>query len=414
MTFTGWHPPVMSLVWGLIDRVARGPAGMLVLQNLVFWAGLSLFVYEAGFERAWAAAAILLVGLSPPVFAELSTIWKDVEMACSLLLTSALLLRAERARSKPAWAGALVALWYGLAVRHNAVIAALPLAIWAALVSQTLFRQRGPSFRSAAVRSGSIFLVLAFAASAANRWLARPASPPPVQQVLIHDLVGISLETNRLLLPDYLREALGSSEVNALKPIYTPNEIVPLFCHNRVRGCFPLVSDSGKISQLWGTWRFAVAHYPGAYLKHRARVFESEFAIERSRVCLPFWDGIVANSLSVSFHPTKLNRPVMSVLAAVQDGPLFRGWLYVVLLATSLVLFWRRGSLHRMAAISIGFSGLLYGVAYFFVATTCDFRMHWWTVLSFFLLLLLAIRGLVKPRQRAIDHLQVGGSGTKS
>src|SRR4030088_2811149 len=78
MTFTDWHPPVMSFLWGLIDRIIAGPAGMLVLHNFMFWAGLGLFVHHLGFERAWAATAILLTGLFPPVLALLSTIWKDV------------------------------------------------------------------------------------------------------------------------------------------------------------------------------------------------------------------------------------------------------------------------------------------------------------------------------------------------
>src|SRR5216684_4025026 len=55
MRFNDWHPPVMSFLWGVIDRVVPGPAGMLVLHNVMFWAGLSLFVYHLGFERAWAA-----------------------------------------------------------------------------------------------------------------------------------------------------------------------------------------------------------------------------------------------------------------------------------------------------------------------------------------------------------------------
>ncbi len=405
LTFTAWHPPVMSLLWGLLDRVAPGPAGMLILQNLVFWGGLSLFVYGLGFQRGWAAVAVLLVGLFPPVFALLSTIWKDVGMACSFLLACGLLLRAERERSRVAWMLAVVALWYGLSVRHNAIIAVVPLAIWAALVSQPLFRtapERSP--RSAARRAALLVAFLGVTAFGANRFLVKQDSPQPVQQILIHDLVGVSLGANRLLLPEYLAEALGSAEVSALKPLYTPNEIVPLFCHDHFPGCFPLVSDPDKISRLWAVWRSAVSRHPGAYLRHRRRVFESEFGIGTPTVCLPIWDGIILNSLNVSFHPTKLNRSVMSVLSAVMDGPLFRGWLYLVLLAGLLILFWRRASPHRTPALLIGLSGLLYGVAYFFVSTTCDFRMHWWTVLSVFLLALLTVHGegrrVVFPHRR--------------
>ena len=31
--FTDWHPPLMAALWGLVDRVFPGPAGMLVLLS---------------------------------------------------------------------------------------------------------------------------------------------------------------------------------------------------------------------------------------------------------------------------------------------------------------------------------------------------------------------------------------------
>src|SRR5215471_4745940 len=154
LSFTDWHPPVMSLLWGLLDRIIPGPAGMLILHNMMFWGGLSLFVYHLGFERAWAAAAILLVGLSPPVFGTLSTIWKDVSMGCSLLLGCGLLLRAEREQSRIAWIMAVVSFWYGLAVRHNAIVAVVPLAVLAAFVSRRLFcADRSNSWLSLGLRA---------------------------------------------------------------------------------------------------------------------------------------------------------------------------------------------------------------------------------------------------------------------
>ena len=37
-----WFPPVMSWLWGRLDRVVSGPLGMLVFHNLLFWSGLGL------------------------------------------------------------------------------------------------------------------------------------------------------------------------------------------------------------------------------------------------------------------------------------------------------------------------------------------------------------------------------------
>jgi len=81
----------------------------------------------------------------------------------------------------------------------------------------------------------------------------------------------------------------------------------------------------------------------------------------------------------------------MALLSKVQNGPLFWGWVYLVLLVVFLCMFWRGVSQDRIAALLIGLSGLLYALGYFFVSTTCDFRMHWWSVLTVFLLALLAL-----------------------
>src|SRR5438270_9612044 len=32
--FNDWHPPVMSYLWSLMDKVIPGPAGMLIFNNV--------------------------------------------------------------------------------------------------------------------------------------------------------------------------------------------------------------------------------------------------------------------------------------------------------------------------------------------------------------------------------------------
>jgi len=391
LSFGAWHPPVMSLLWGLLDRIVPGPAGMLVLHNIIFWIGLSLFVYHLALKPFWAAAAILLIGLSPPVFSLLSTIWKDVSMGSSLLLACGLLLRADRRDSKLAWAMAFPLLWYASAVRHNAIIAVIPLVIWAVLIAGKLFPSKGRRpWLSIAMRASSLVILLGATSAGANKLLSPEPSPFPLQQILAHDLVGVSLETNTLHLPDYLTAELTSRDMIGLQRLYTPNEVVPLFCCDGI-GRFELTTDPDKFSHLWTEWRSTIPHHLGAYVRHRTKVFKSEFTIGRNTVCLPFWDGIERNSLNIVFRPTGLNRSVMSILHRVKDGPLFWGWLYLVLLAILLGAFWLGSWPDRVLALLIGLSGVLYGLAYFFVSTTCDFRMHWWTVLTVFLLALIGI-----------------------
>src|SRR5215210_2928592 len=117
--FKDVNGPVMTAVWGLIDSVVPGPAGMLVLQNLVFWAAPAVF-WRATWRRSLVLGVCLAaLAFMPQIWSQMSTIWKDTGQAATLFLGSALL--------------------YGYAVRLNSVAAILPLALWAGYVACGLF-----------------------------------------------------------------------------------------------------------------------------------------------------------------------------------------------------------------------------------------------------------------------------------
>mgnify|MGYP000391599521 CR=1 FL=1 len=90
-SYDDWHPPIMALVWGILDSVIPGPVGMLVFHNILFWSGLGLTISLVAPRSLLAPVLVLAVGFFPSVFALLSTIWKDVGMASALLLAFSLL-----------------------------------------------------------------------------------------------------------------------------------------------------------------------------------------------------------------------------------------------------------------------------------------------------------------------------------
>src|SRR5260370_15822462 len=55
--FTDWHPPIMSLLWRLADKLLPGPFGMLLLDNLLFWPGMALICYRC---LGWAGAPVTI------------------------------------------------------------------------------------------------------------------------------------------------------------------------------------------------------------------------------------------------------------------------------------------------------------------------------------------------------------------
>jgi hypothetical protein len=391
--FSDWHPPAMGLVWAVMDRVVPGPFGMLLFQNLIFWTGLALVAYLTRLPWAVASFLVLACGLLPPIFALLGTVWKDVGMAAALLLAFGAFLYAGHHASRLASVLGLLALLYASALRYNAAPAVLPLALWGGFLFNRLSPRRTP-FN---LLPPFCFGLLAFAAvsTSAHAWnlLAARERLQPIQQILLHDLTAISVKTAAVATPSYLGQDGEPITVEHLRCLYSPGGVHQLFsqCSSRLRQ----TADDHEISELKHLWLRAVWSHPGSYLAHRIDVFRTQLAITEEPVCYPYHDGIVQNDLGIVFYGSPLNTAVMQTLrSAAHDTPLFRGWIYLGLTSVLLLLNAKLRRPGRVPTLVLGASGLLYGLAYLGVATTCDFRMHWWTVVSTVVLVMLTLSRL--------------------
>ena len=377
--YSDWHPPLMAWLWGQLDRIVPGPAGMLVFHAALFWGGLALVALSAFESAVWLPAAfVLTVGLLPPVFALLGTIWKDVGMADALLLAFGLLLHADRSGSRAALVLAVPALFYAVAVRHNAFVAAAPLLLWFGLIAAR------PRRRLLVVATVSAALALSF--FALSYWISygllNARHTHPVQQILIHDLAAVSIATERYQLPAFMKEGGQPSTVDELGDVYSPQLIDPLFCCDDTVPRFNLIYDERRFDELARTWLRVIPQNWKSYLAHRAEAFRLQFAIGEEAVCFPFQRGTDPNALGLKFQHSPLNTRVTELMARFENSLLFRGWFYLAVSAAGLVLSLFRRGLPRRAGAALAASGLLYGAAYFFIGTTCDFRMAWWTAVS--------------------------------
>jgi hypothetical protein len=192
--------------------------------------------------------------------------------------------------------------------------------------------------------------------------------------------VAISISTDQVLLPGYLKQDIT---IENLKRVYTINEIVPMFCCSDAPRHFKQTTEASEFSELKTTWLEVVPRHWRAYLAHRMSIFINQLGIGRATVCLPFWSGIDPNPFGITLRSSLCNRTAMWSLTKLKDSLLFRGWLYVLILVLYLVVvFFPPFGQHRDAVWAIASSGLCYALAYLFVSTTCDFRMHWWTVVT--------------------------------
>jgi len=146
-----WHPPIMLATWKLFrwlyfiatGETIRGEGFLYVSWTLLLWGGLFLilrsnpsFWHNKGkFQKPWwvvAGIIFVLMWLSLDLFDKPHIITKDTGMLANYLFAVGCLMNLPT--KKPLrWGVALIVLFclfYGTAVRHNAVFSVIPLLYW--------------------------------------------------------------------------------------------------------------------------------------------------------------------------------------------------------------------------------------------------------------------------------------------
>ncbi|MCX6626515.1 MAG: hypothetical protein NTW28_02650, partial [Candidatus Solibacter sp.] len=207
------YPPVMDYIWSATDRVLPGPAGMLVLQNAVFWYALALLAFVVVARPLWQVVFVLLAGSWPPTYCTLGTIWKDVGMQAFLLASLAAMLYAPYRRRVWPLGIAVLCLFLAAGYRHNGIAAAPPLLALCMLELALLVPQRLPRLDAylrkrtlvrafypilgllcLAVTLGTLDFVNNYHKVNSRLW----------GYFMLHDLAGISVQQNAKYLPDYI------------------------------------------------------------------------------------------------------------------------------------------------------------------------------------------------------------------
>lgn len=382
--FSDWHPPLMAAVWGVVDRAFPGPAGMHVLHNAAYW-GACAILWRATYRRSvLLGLGLVASGFMPQVLSNLSTVWKDTGLGASLLLASALLYAARRAGSRGALLAAIPALFYGYGIRLNAAPAVLPLALWAGVIACKNF----PALTAKAARwprilptaTGlALFILLSLGVSLTTAALIKGKRSYTGQTVLLHDLAAVSVARGEPLFPEYITRDPQFS-MGKVEERYAPYVATPIvgFEQSGLR----ISGDARDMDALRAKWLEVIPRNAGAYLSHRWQAFQWATALNRPDVCHPY---LIASSSPFGYKTNDLavHRMLRAYFWALRDTVFFRGFFWLMV-AVALLYFSLRGRLRGDLefVFVLTTSGLLYGLAYFFVAPSCDFRFFWWTMLA--------------------------------
>jgi hypothetical protein len=382
-----WNPPIMSLLWKVVDGISPGPQGMLLLHNLWFWLGLALLCHLAFRRTAIAALMVLLIGLFPPIFGLLGTVWKDVGLACSLLMGMSLLAFAQVNASWRALIGAIPFLFYALSVRHEGLLAVLPACVWAGLIGGHL--PGAPVFirrRLMGIGMGLILCVVLVGVNFAVVRLTTKGRPShPEQVLLIYDLVYLSRLSHHWLLPPYLTQAGDpQAQLSDLERFFNEKDCATHYCMDLYYK-YRFTTDKQEIRQLRSAWLAALLAHPREYVHMMRTLFEFNYAVGTRWTPYSFHFGIDANNLGVHLRESWLNNAVMKALRGLQHTAFFRAWYYLAALLALLAALIALGAHPLHPAVLVAASALLKELLYLTWWSTYDFRYHWWTVFAIFL-----------------------------
>lgn len=451
--FTDWHPPVMGVLWrGLIG--ITGEAGSLFVLQVGMLAAASwlvgVLVHRSGAPK-WVSLLGPTIMFTPWVISQMTTLWKDTQMAVALLL-AVLLIAITRFVPKawPVWLPALVLLVYAVAVRKNAIFAVVPIAVYGAYCLGSLWRRRrGRAEKRPVLLTAAISLVVLVLIGAGVK----------VTDATIASQVGV--EKTGQISQIFLDDVMFSVPEAELKASDAPTELTDHISTAREKcwakgeiwdsywNCFGKGESGEDFSPiahqdaLRQLWLDHVITHPLRYAEYRAAVFSYYFFSSGVEYWPDEWH-YEATRAGIELGDPKADfivRPYVEDFALGTFPMLFTPWFWTLVAVILLGLAGRaRKRAHGVSAVisahgtaaaqsalgrcvfghgsaeaprtvwpeitALAFSALCYIFGYFPIVTANHFRYTFWPALAVSVAVVLALamwrRGAGAPRSSAV------------
>lgn len=374
------HPPMMSVLWKLLDFVYKGPGLLFLFHLLLLYSATALFITIFCSSRLkW---LYLFLPLVPPISLYSSMIWKDAGFAFSYLFVAAVLsyFIVNQKRPNIFISGlVLLVLFYGTGVKFQAIYI-LPVMLFGFCYVLNQFR----------INKRTIFLTIFMYAgffgslTAFNNYFVPPENKSHSwQMVKLYDLAAISLDTNAVLFPAFIQQS----------PIFSVEKMKEKFNYERVDDLVwgeqpPLkIGSTPEERQLiFDTWVAAVLHHPVIYLKHRfllSWTMLNNYPIKKlATLDFSHYEGL--KWLSQSQKSDGINKLIFTVLRVVRY-PLKSIFLIPFILLYLFLGFWSLAKKpeYAMPLIILSSAGLLLLFVLFFFSMASTIRYVYFTVCMF-------------------------------
>ena len=399
--YNDWHPVLMAWWWRQLDHIYSGPALLLLQSILLYWGAFYYFAKSHEYRSLLAAWMLVAVGFLPSLLLPVGQIWKDVVFATTMMFVFALLRHYNARASVPGWGArlmmaALIVLAVGSKI-NGAVALPFLFGYWLHVESPAM-----------PIKKKTIYsLLLSAAAFLAPNLLvdkSKVSTAHGFQYTQLHDLLGISVRTGQILLPDYVVERTKLTPETA-KVYYSPNSNNWLYF--AVAG--PLTTqNANELQDLDRRWHSALRKYPLVYLQHRVGVLA---AVLRLGETAPAWVVVMdpshlSNPPLYSFHDNEISRLLKRSVSNLRW--LYLPWVYLlVIVASAVVAIWRRNEGGMFALMLCG-TALAFVAPHLLVAPADDYRYLYF---SYFCAVFAGMDLTAQVMRRSADqHCQLAGT----
>lgn len=375
--FVSFHPPLLSQLLGLLERLGSGPVGFVLISATLLAAGswLALRGSWASTPQRWRRILAAILVLNPILLLYTGIVWKDVLFAHAILLAF-MLPDALRALRGPWRAAGMMLLLILLAIiigaRQQGILFAVVLAVCAA-------------WRFAAALWPRLGLILALIAIpllankvatdfAFQRGLNEmpPGGEVGLRILMRYDLVGMIAHgaQGTAVSEDVLTEMQGEI------PKYSSYRVDTLNGPSAVYWSQPF-------GQIVAMWLGEIRSSPLSYLEHRFAVFSNQLGFGGVQACLPYHRGVVGR-VQLDLVATELTallglspaagswaQEINNFVNVAIQTPLFWHWCYLLAAAGLLLVFIRRRD--WLPATLVGCT-MIFMASYALIGIACDFR----------------------------------------
>jgi hypothetical protein len=408
------HPPIINVIWKILEVVIAGPLGMLLLQSGLLLAGLYA-IFRVTFEPRRAAWWATGVFVCPPVLTVMAVIWKDCSMA-GLLAVAIACLPSRRRGLRLA---GLAATCGATALRYNAFGATLPLVV-------LLFEARpGMRWLRRYALSTAVWLATTLVAFGINAALTDKPMHYWHSSLAVYDIVGTLANVDGELSDAALRTELAGTELlidhdihSTLRAVYSPRDFFPIL-NDPARSLWKLPINGyepaprSQRDAIERAWRHTLEAHPWAYMKHRFAVMGEVLDLRSTRSL----GAVTRRELRYSAYAAELGLDTgwsstqLQLTRTMQwisrHTPVFVPWVYLVLTLALLPLAWRQRDV-----LAILLSGLVMEASLLPLVHSRDYRYsHWLVITTMIACIILATRRYRAARNRAgADRATMGGA----